>query len=216
MSAVMNEHREDLTPLRLTRVNSWLDRARAMDLETEKFLFYWIAFNAAYANATPEASVFTERDIFNHFIDRIVERDKEGQLDQVLWNIFPNHVRILMSNKYSCLFFWADQMSEKDQYDWREAMEKERSALNRAFSKGDTAKVLKIIFGRLYVLRNRIVHGGMIFENSYNQKILENATWLMESVMTEVVKIMSDLQYSWGLPLYSLRMGDKRIHPLAH
>ena len=131
MSAVMNEHREDLTPLRLTRVNSWLDRARAMDLETEKFLFYWIAFNAAYANATPEASVFTERDIFNHFIDRIVERDKEGQLYQVLWNIFPNHVRILMSNKYSCLFFWADQMSEKDQYDWREAMEKECSALNR-------------------------------------------------------------------------------------
>ena len=216
MSAVMNEHREDLTPLRLTRVNSWLDRARATDLETEKFLFYWIAFNAAYANATPEASVFTERDIFNHFIDRIVERDKEGQLDQVLWNIFPNHVRILMSNKYSCLFFWADQMSEKDQYDWREAMEKECSALNRAFSKGDTAKVLKIIFGRLYVLRNRIVHGGMIFENSYNQKILENAAWLMESVMTEVVKIMSDPQYSWGLPLYSLRMGDKRIHPLAH
>ena len=216
MSAVMNEHREDLTPLRLTRVNSWLDRARAMDLETEKFLFYWIAFNAAYANATPEASVFTERDIFNHFIDRIVERDKEGQLDQVLWNIFPNHVRILMSNKYSCLFFWADQMSEKDQYDWREAMEKECSALNRAFSKGDTAKVLKIVFGRLYVLRNRIVHGGMIFENSYNQKVLENAAWLMESVMTEVVKIMSDLKHSWGLPLYCLRMGDKRIHPLAH
>ena len=216
MSAVMNERREDLTPLRLTRVNSWLDRARAMDLETEKFLFYWIAFNAAYANATPEASVFTERDIFNHFIDRIVERDKEGQLDQVLWNIFPNHVRILMSNKYSCLFFWADQMSEKDQYDWREAMEKECSALNRAFSKGDTAKVLKIIFSRLYVLRNRIVHGGMIFENSYNQKILENAAWLMESVMTEVVKIMSDPQYSWGLPLYCLRMGDKRIHPMAH
>ena len=216
MSAVMNEHAEDLTPLRLTRVKSWLDRARDMEMETEKFLFYWIAFNAAYANATPEASVFTERDIFNHFIDRVVERDQEKALDQVMWNIFPNHIRVLMSNKYSCLFFWADQMNEDEGYDWRGAMEKEISVLNRAFSKGDTAKALKIIFGRLYVLRNRIVHGGMIFENGYNQKILENASWLMESIMSPVVEIMSDPQHKWGLPLYCLRMGDKRIHPLAH
>jgi len=195
----------DLKPLRITRVESWMERAREVDQEIEKFLFMWIGFNAAYGNVSPEISVFSEKDVFNNFIDRVVKNDKEGLLDQVLWNIFPNKVRVLMQNKYSCQFFWADQMSDNLKYDWRERMDRELVALNKAFSHRDTAKVLKIIFCRLYVLRNRIVHGGTIFENAYNQKILENASWLLESLINPMIEVMKGSEEGWGRPLYSVK-----------
>jgi len=44
--------------------------------------------------------------------------------------------------------------------DWNIRLERERVAIGGALRRQDTATILSILFGRLYVLRNQLVHGG--------------------------------------------------------
>ena len=93
--------------LRVHRALSWLNRA---EQETEdidaKFIFLWVAFNAAYANEIPNRRNFPERVLFQGFLERLIESDSEQLLYSLVWDQFPGSIRLLIDNKYVFQPFW--------------------------------------------------------------------------------------------------------------
>ncbi|MEE4192715.1 MAG: hypothetical protein V2I66_14135, partial [Halieaceae bacterium] len=62
--------------LRVHRALSWLDRAERCEDDLDgRFLFLWIAFNAAYASELDGGQSLTEQSRFRNFIHRLVELD---------------------------------------------------------------------------------------------------------------------------------------------
>ena len=57
--------------LRVHRTLSWLQRAAACEGDPDaRFVFLWIAFNAAYAQEIPSTARLTEQESFNAFLSK--------------------------------------------------------------------------------------------------------------------------------------------------
>ncbi len=73
--------REGILGLRARRCLSWLGRAeREMmaDDHVAAFIFYWIAFNAAYVDGKSEAAAPSERASFGEYFDEVLLLDASG------------------------------------------------------------------------------------------------------------------------------------------
>lgn len=199
--------RDDFPPalsLRIHRALSWLQRA---EMETDdldaRFIFLWIAFNAAYSHELPDHFNFSETRLFFHFIGRLVDSDKEDVIGEIIWSEFPKSIRLLLDNRYVFQPFWAFQKGNLTQEAWEEKFHRSKASALRALGKMDTRKVLMVIFERLYVLRNQLFHGNATWNSSANRNQLKQATAIMDNLVPAIIAIM--LQSSdqlWGDPKY--------------
>jgi hypothetical protein len=57
---------------------------------------------------------------------------------------------------------------------------------------GDTAKVLSIVFDRLYVLRDQPVHGGAIWNSAVNRAQVKDGAAIMKAVTPNLIDLMLD------------------------
>ena len=87
--------------LRVHRAISWIGRAeREVDDPDARFLFLWIAFNAAYADETDADDMQPgERSQFRDLLERLVALDTPGRLHGVVWREFQGSVRTLLENR---------------------------------------------------------------------------------------------------------------------
>ena len=81
--------------LRVHRSISWIGRAEACgDDHDARFIFLWIAFNAAYADERDFQSVATgERAAFVDYFGKLVARDEERRIYTALWQRFSRSSR---------------------------------------------------------------------------------------------------------------------------
>ena len=88
--------------LRVHRAISWIGRGEACgDDDDARFIFLWIAFNAAYADEQEFQSIAPgERAAFVDFFGRLDQLDKDRRIYQALWQRFSGPVRMLMENRY--------------------------------------------------------------------------------------------------------------------
>ena len=63
--------------LRTHRALSWLNRAEQTGDMESKFIFLWIAFNAAYAHELPDRATFSERRLLVTFLRKLIAMDRE-------------------------------------------------------------------------------------------------------------------------------------------
>ncbi len=154
--------------LRIHRAISWTGRAEEEnDDPAEKFLFLWIAFNAAYGG---ERNLLGERDAFETFFHRLCRLDGAHRLYDIVWTHFPGPIRLFLENRYVFAPFWAHVHGDGDAVDWEDRFAAAKRRFHIALRKKDTVAVLSLLFDRLYVLRNQIMHGG--------------STWLFPSCST--------------------------------
>ena len=96
----LREHNET----RIRRVRSWLDLSqKSKTTHDEKFIFLWIAFNAAYGTELSDASNedrVAERDRFVVFVTKIVEQDHKEAIKKIFYEEFTNPIRRLKDNEY--------------------------------------------------------------------------------------------------------------------
>lgn len=188
--------------LRVHRALSWLNRAEQCEDDDGRFVFLWIAFNAAYANETGEHRML-EGERFNVFLQRLVALDEENSLEKQVWNHFPGPIRVLLDNRFVFQPFWDHHNRLPESEDWRERFERANRAANAAIAARDTAKVLGIVFYRLYTLRNQIIHGGATWNSSVNRDQLRDANAIMGELVPEIIRIMMDnAREHWGEPCY--------------
>lgn len=190
--------------LRTHRALSWLDRAeREGDDDDARFLFLWIAFNAAYANELPENVSLSERRAFRLFLRKLIDLDKDKIIYRLVWDTFSSSIRLLIDNKFVYQPFWDYQNGKIGEEQWAERFTKDKAAAVKALGRMDTETILAVTFDRLYVLRNQLVHGGATWSSSVNRsQVHDGASFIGQIVPVVIHLMMENANAIWGDPCY--------------
>ena len=191
--------------LRVHRAISWIGRAEnSVGDDDARFVFLWIAFNAAYGGEREEQVVRPgARWVFGNYFTQLVELDEENRIYEALWQVFPGPVRLLMGSKYVYKPFWEFHNGSRQYSNWEEQFKKASRRFNDAFQRCDSATVLSFVFDRLYVLRNQLVHGGSTWNSSVNRSQVRDGADILGFLMPVFVDIMMENPHeNWGKPHY--------------
>ena len=205
--APQQQHNED----RMRRAYTWLERSERKETEDiERFMFLWIAFNAAYGDESALREFVeggeareTEPDRFRTFLGNIVEQDEAGVLERIVWEEFPGPIRVLLSNRYVYRPFWLAVWSSDRGGDWRRSFEDSKRIALAALSSRNVSTVLAIVFDRLYTLRNQIFHGGTTHPSGFGRDQIRDGSRIMASLVPAILDIMrQDLDGNPGSELW--------------
>lgn len=193
--------------LRVHRALSWVGRAEeAVDQDDldGAFIFYWIAFNAAYAGELPEdADVsLSERELLRDYFSALLLADSNRRIYGAIWQKFSGPIRVLLDNPYVFSPFWKSQRSA-DKNSWKPRFDLAANRARTAIEKGDAQIVLEIVFDRLYVLRNQLVHGGSTCRSSVNRDQVGDGVRILGWLVPVFIDLMMDnAGEDWGQPYY--------------
>jgi len=189
--------------LRLHRALSWLHRAEQADDIDARFVFLWIAFNAAYAQEIDENDRLSEQTAFKSFLGKLCEMDISKRIDALVWKEFPGSVRTLLDNPYVFQAFWDFQRGKLTEPEWKDRFASGKKAAQKALAGGNTLTVLGITFNRIYTLRNQMIHGGATWGSSVNREQLRDCVNLLGKLVPLVVELMMDNPHAqWGSVCY--------------
>ena len=190
--------------LRVHRALSWLDRAeRCEDDDDARFIFLWIAFNAAYANEIGDRERSPDQKVFERFLQKLVDLDSEEILYELIWTEFPSSVRMLLDNRFVYQPFWDFHNGRIDEQQWKSSFDKAKVAANKALAGHHTTTVLSIILSRMYTLRNQLIHGGATWNGSVNRDQLRDCSAFLGKLVPFVIKLMMDNPDTlWGDACY--------------
>jgi hypothetical protein len=191
--------------LRVHRAISWIGRAEGCgDDDDARFIFLWIAFNAAYADEREfQETLLGERAEFLGYFTKLVTLDHEKRIYNALWQRFSGPVRLLMENRYVYNPFWHFHNGVSGYEDWEEKFKSSSRTFAYALQSRDTSRVLGFVFDRLYVLRNQIVHGGSTWNSSVNRHQVKDGAAILTFLLPIFVDLMMDNpNKDWGKPFY--------------
>lgn len=189
--------------VRVHRALSWLNKAEQSDDLDSQFIFYWIAFNAAYAQHIDRSILITERGKFQHFLSKLVSLDDENQLAEFVWQEYANTIRVVLNNEFIFESYWDAQNSAITQNEWKQLRAKSVHASHQALASEQTDIVLSIVFSRLYTLRNQLLHGGATWNGKVNRQQVADCTAIMAKVIPILIEVMMDHPNElWGESIY--------------
>ncbi len=183
-----SEHNEH----RMRRAFSWLDLSEKAQTNEGKFIFLWIAFNAAYG-AEPtvmDDPPLTENRLIRNFLHEILKRDEHKKIDAILLEKHSGPIRVILENPYVFKLFWRWAWHSSSAYNWRRGFDSNREKIRNALEERDVLVVFSEVFRRLYELRNQVFHGGMTFAKGWGQTQLGDATRIMADVVPVILEIM--------------------------
>ena len=189
--------------LRVHRALSWLCRAEQESADADaRFLFLWISMNAAYANEVHDRRRFSEIRVLLNFLERLIAMDRDRLLYGIVWQEFTGPIRMLINNRYVYRPFW-DHQNGKTAEPWETGFESSKARMHRALGQMDTKKVLAVVFDRLYVLRNQLMHGGATWNGSVNRSQVADGAAILGRLVPAVIHIMMESgEGYWGEPAY--------------
>lgn len=188
--------------IRVHRAISWLGRAEAAGDDADvRFILMWIGFNAAYANTINSEG--RTREAFRDFFASLVALDAAQRIYRAVWQRFSNEIRVLLDNQYVFAPFWEHHNGRPGGGDWAARLDDDRATVKRALAHHDTPRLLAILFDRLYVLRNQLVHGGATWNSGVNRAQLRDGNAVLGYLLPMFIDIMMDNPTrEWGPPHY--------------
>ena len=206
---------------RLRRCISWLERAGTEDDVDTKSILLWVAFNAAYAidrkaarqewGRGPEDPDPGERDLRTRLFRRLARAETNrirSAIRTKLWRQWPS----LMNNEYVFKGFWESLTDEEfnwDNWERKRQFDEDRAAMSGLLRSADyhsTLKALSLLFSRLYVLRNQLMHGCATRDGGLNRKQVEDGAVILEILIPLFVDIMADHpEEDWGQISFPVR-----------
>jgi hypothetical protein len=185
--------------LRLHRSLSWLHHSESSHNGPDgQFIFLWIAFNAAYAQDL-ECLNLSEAATFSQFVSKICNLDSKQNLTNLVWDVYPSSIRLLLDNQ--CVFqpFWDYQNGHDNAVNWQEKFDRAKQQANTALANQQTNKVIESVLSRLYTLRNQITHGGATWNSHVNRNQLNDGVNLLGKLVPIIIEVMMDNQKAmWG------------------
>lgn len=175
--------------VRIHRAISWLARAEQEGDDMDaRFLFLWIALNAAYASEF--GFEHTERDQARTFVGRLLALDTEKRLHAVLFQQFTGPVRTLIENKFVFEPFWKALRDHDGSGHWEQQFVASRKVALKALMDKQTDVLLSIVLDRLHTLRNQIVHGGATWNSGTNRAQVKDGAQILGSLLPIVIDLM--------------------------
>lgn len=186
---VIRDAQPEALRLRIHRALSWLARAERETTDHDaRFIFLWIAFNAAYASEFGFEQ--REREQTHGFIAQLLRLDGGHRLHAALFDQFTGPIRTLIDNKFVFEPFWRALREHDGSGAWEASFAKaKRLALDAAMA-NDTATLLSIVLDRLYVLRNQLIHGGATWGGGTNRAQLRDGTAILGTLVPLVIELM--------------------------
>lgn len=196
--------------LRIHRAISWVGRAEASrDDGDARFIFLWIAFNAAYANEQEgndreSKEKEEQREIFGKYFETLDKWDNQRRIYVALRRRFKGPIKLLMKNQYVFNPFWKYHNGAKNSKNWKEKFRASKEVFDNAYKDKDVPKMLSFVFDRLYVLRNQIMHGGSTWNSDANRSQVRDGVEILEFLIPVFIDIMMDHPEEdyWGTPFY--------------
>ena len=187
----------DTLMVRMRRAISWLCRAereREQD-HNAAFIFYWIAFNAAYGR---DVSRDPERDQFALYFRTILGLDHNRAIFNAIWQTFHDHIQRLLNNQYVFQPFW-EHHAGRGHYNWEYKFGERTQEVDDALDSGNTHLILTTLFDRLYVLRNQLMHGGAPWRGVDPRVQIPDGARIMATLVPIFVGLMmSHPEVNWG------------------
>ena len=190
--------------LRVHRAISWIGRAEAAGDDDGRFIFLWIGFNAVYADENEfQNTAPAERAAFTGFFQKAVTLDRGERVYDAVWQNFSGPIRLLLHNRYVFHPFWQHYNGIDGFADWKRRFRASERRCLRALEARDTVQVLSLVFDRLYVLRNQLVHGGSTWNGSVNRDQVRDGAAILAFLMPVFVDVMMGNPHEdWGRPFY--------------
>lgn len=189
--------------LRIHRALSWLKRAELANDLDGRFIFLWIAFNAAYAFEIDESSRLSEQATFKGFLEKLCGLDRAKRIDAMVWKEFSGSIRLLLDNPYVFQSFWDFQCGKMSEAEWKERFAKGKKSAQLALASGNTPALLGVIFNRIYTLRNQIIHGGATCGGTVNREQLRDCVNFLGKLVPLIIEeMMGNPGTLWGDACY--------------
>ncbi len=195
--------------LRLRRARSWVDKAKQCmeaDDPDSAFLFYWIAFNALYANEQEVDRDRSRRVIRKQFIKqchRLEIRQNNKRLYDFAWD-HSSLINNLLNNQYLFGPYWEEVTESIKDKTYREKMISQNKAFWRQFrERANANRVYELLFHRLQLLRNQLAHGSATYQGSLNRDQVKSSARFMHEVVPMFLSIFREHpEEDWGRPPY--------------
>lgn len=186
--------------VRVHRALSWLKRSEQESEDQDaKFLFLWIAFNSAYAQEEIGNYSSNERSKQSLYWEKLIGLDDEKRIYNLVWGEFSNSIRLFKDNHYIFGPFWEFQKGHISEKEWSDKFAKANKKISHALVTENTLDLLSLIFDRLYMLRNQLIHGGATWNGKVNREQIEVSTKLLALFVPVMVSIMMDHPKTlWG------------------
>lgn len=199
---VRDGHPTNLT-LRIHRALSWLHRAEQSEDMDGKFIFLWIAFNAAYAQELDDSDRTSDKVTFTAFLQKLCDLDTSKRIDDLIWKEFSGSIRTLLDNPYVFHLFWEFQRGRIGEDEWRDRFASAKKSAQSALASANTPALLSVMFNRLYTLRNQLIHGGATWDGKVNRDQLRDCTRLLGKLVPLIIALMMDNPNAlWGDAVY--------------
>ena len=189
------ELREDFDEdfsIRLHRALSWLERA---ELETNDadagFIFYWISFNADYSIDQSSDERLSEGQRFRDYFTLLIACDADNQIYSLVWQRFTQEIRSILNNEFIFANFWLEDKTITP-ISWRDKFEESKLVVQKALTAKNTIVILQILFSRLYVLRNQLIHGNATWGGRVNRQQVKDSYRLISNLQPLFLSIMMD------------------------
>ena len=186
----LRKHAPGNLNLRVHRALSWLQRAEMAEDEDGRFIFLWIAFNAAYATEIDDNRRLSEQETFKAFLEKLCELDTHKQIEQLVWQEFSGSIRILLDTPFVLQSFWDYHSGKISEPQWKERLAQGKKMANQALASSNTPQLLGVVFNRLYTLRNQLIHGGATWNSSVNRKQLKDCANLLGKLVPVIIELM--------------------------
>tara|TARA_B110000503_G_scaffold139953_1_gene229577 strand:- start:3815 stop:4477 length:663 start_codon:yes stop_codon:yes gene_type:complete len=194
------ENYTDEFSIRIHRSLSWINRAEKKDEDLDaRFIFYWIAFNAAYSEIHSSNYFNSERRIYKDFFEKILKLDNKENIYNAIWKEFSGSIRNLLDNHFIFGPFWNFQNGHEGFDDWEVKFSESRSKALKALQTKNTLIILEILCDRLYTLRNQILHGGSTWNGKVNRSQVNDGQSIISFLIPNLLEIMMDNpNENWG------------------
>ena len=186
----LREHSPSNLNLRVHRALSWLQRAEMAEDEDGRFIFLWIAFNAAYATEIDDNRRLSEQETFKGFLEKLCELDGHKQIEQLVWQEFSGSIRMLLDTPFVLQSFWDYHSGKMSEAQWKDRLAQGKKMATLALASGNTPQLLGVVFNRLYTLRKQLIHGGATWNSSVNRKQLKDCANLLGKLVPVIIELM--------------------------
>ena len=197
---------DDDTSLRIHRALSWAARgleAEASEDPDAACIFFWIAFNAMYARKMPDYTERREQDDITRFVGMVADLDTEKSVYAVQWGCWDDASENLIANQYVYKPFWDHEKGVSNNDNWKQRLDDEVKRAAQWHRIGDGLSALRMLFERLYVLRNQLHHGGSTESSSKNRQQVDAGAAVMKALIPAFIGVIIDNpDADWGVPYY--------------
>jgi len=185
---LIRDNQGEAQRVRIHRAISWLARAEQESDDDARYIFLWIAFNAAYASEFGFEQ--KEREQVRRFIEQLLQLDRAQQLHRALFEQFTGPIRTLIDNHFVFEPFWRAMRNHESDGAWEVSFNDSRKLALRAVVDKDTPTLLSILVDRLYVLRNQLIHGGATCGSGTNRQQVKDGASILGTLLPIVIELM--------------------------